>query len=390
MEIHDLKGATILVVDDNPTNLEALSDCLTNFGFTVLLKKDGEKALSLMKRKIPDLILLDIIMPGMNGFETCEHLKENEETKDIPVIFMSALSDTIDKVTGFELGAVDYITKPFQHQEVLARVKAHLTIQNLKKDLQTKNKALQDSLERERKMVEDLRLNLSISLPHELRTPLNIILGFARFFIDPLKLPKPEKIVEYGNSIYKNSLRLNRLIENALLYANLKLLKYTPKERRTYQSETSVDSKRFITSVAQEKALVVQRKEDLRLELVHANIWISANNFEKILIELLDNAFKFSQAGTPVRITTTVNGNLCILSITDQGCGMTKEQIANIGAYMQFERRKHEQQGTGLGLTIAYLLTQLEGGVLSIDSKPEQGTTISIVFNCETETRDLK
>ena len=98
MEIHDLQGATILVVDDNPTNLETLSDCLTNFGFTVLLKKDGEKALSLMKRKKPDLILLDIIMPGMNGFETCEHLKENEETKDIPVIFMSASSDTVKKI----------------------------------------------------------------------------------------------------------------------------------------------------------------------------------------------------------------------------------------------------------------------------------------------------
>ncbi len=383
MEVEDLQNATILVVDDNPTNLDALSDYLTAFGFTVLLKRDGEKALSLTKRKIPDLILLDIVMPGMDGFETCKRLKEHSETKDIPVIFMSALSDTIDKVTGFELGAVDYITKPFQHEEVLARVKAHLTIQNLKQNLQTKNRELQESLERERKMMEDLRLNLSISLPHELRTPLNSILGFSQFLTDPLKLPKSDTIVEYGDAIYQGGLRLHRLVENSLLYANLKLLKYTPKESRTWQSETTVAAKRVIASIAQKQAKDAQRQEDLSLELVNANIRISPKNFEKILTELLDNALKFSQAGTPVHIKTTVNGHLCILSITDRGHGMTPKQIANMGAYMQFDRGRYEQQGAGLGLIISYLLAQLEGGMLSIDSRLGQGTTVSLVLNCE-------
>ena len=390
MKTTDLKGATILAIDDNPTNLETLSDYLTQFGFTVLLKSDGEKAFALLKRRLPDLILLDIVMPGIDGFEICRRLKEDPDTKDIPVIFMSALSDTVDKVTGFELGAVDYITKPFQYKEVLARVNAHLTIQHLQKDLQTKNVELQSllererrSLERERKLIEDLRLNLSISLPHELRTPLNNILGFAQLLIRARSLPKPDSILEYANGIYRAGLRLHRLVENSLLYANLKLLKYTPKERLSWQSDALVHAKDFITPVAKNTAKAFERQHDLVLELVNTNIRISPNNFEKILIELLDNAFKFSQTGTPVQIKTTVNGHLCILSITDQGRGMAEEQVANIGAYMQFGRRSYEQQGSGLGLVIASLLAQLEGGVLSINSTLHQGTTVSIVLNCE-------
>ncbi|MDY0094679.1 MAG: hybrid sensor histidine kinase/response regulator [Candidatus Vecturithrix sp.] len=383
LTIDDVKGATILAVDDNPMNLEVLSDYLTEFGLTVLLKQDGEKALELAQRKLPDLILLDILMPGIDGFETCQRLKQHPETKDIPVIFMSALTDTVDKVRGFELGAVDYITKPIQHEEVLARVKAHLTIQRLQRDLQRKNQELQILLDYERKILEDVRLNVSIALPHELRTPLSTIMGFAQLLINRIDTLESTKILEYARGIYQGTERLHRQVENALLYANLKLLRYAPNERRTWQSDLTVEATTFITAVARKKARNVQRQNDLLIELSPANIRITPDNFEKILIELLDNAFKFSKPGTPVRIKTIVNGHLCILSISDQGYGMTNEQISRIGAYMQFERKRHEQQGTGLGLVICYLLAQLEGGVLSIDSKIDQGTTVSIVFNCE-------
>jgi len=385
MALKDTNDATILVVDDNPTNLEVLSDCLTEFGYTVLLKKDGEKALALLERRIPDIILLDILMPGIDGFETCKRLKALDSAKDIPVIFMTALSDTSDKIKGFKLGAVDYITKPFHQEEVLARVRAHITIQNLKKSLQTKNRELQKSLKRERKMAEDLRLSLSISLPHELRTPLNSILGFSSFLKDPADLPEPDKIAEYGDAIHRGGLRLSRLIENSLLYANLKLLKYTSRDRISDKDDVFVDAQPFITSVALLKAKDAQRQDDLQLSLTDANIRVSPQNINKIIIELLDNAFKFSNPGTLVHINSIVNGNLFILNITDQGRGMTEEQIANMGAYMQFNREFHEQQGAGLGLIVVNLLTQLEGGILSIDSKPG-GTTISIVFNCNPDT----
>jgi CheY-like chemotaxis protein len=380
MEEKDLKDAVILVVDDNPTNLDVLSEYLIGSGFTLLLKRDGEKALELVKRRKPDLILLDIVMPGIDGFETCRRLKAQEDSKEIPVIFMSALSDTVDKVKGFKAGAVDYITKPFQHEEVLSRVRIHLTIRNLKKDLESKNKELKDLLERERKLAEDMRLNLSISLPHELRTPLNIILGFSGLLINSSSLPEPEKIAEYGNAIYKSGLRLHRLAENALLYANLKLLKYAAGDKKIWQSDSFAQAERFILSAARKKAEEFSRKDDLVTEVINAAVRISPRNFEKILSELLDNAFKFSQPGTPVRVKTTINGSLYIISISDEGYGMTKEQIANIGAYVQFERQQREQQGNGLGLIISHLLTRLEGGMLSVDSKPGTGTTVTLVL----------
>ncbi|MFB2768287.1 response regulator [Pelatocladus sp. BLCC-F211] len=143
----------ILIVDDTPTNLEILFDFLGDSGFTVLVAEDGESAIARAEYAPPDLILLDILMPGMDGFETCRCLKANELTKDIPIIFMTALSDTVDKVKGLNLGAVDYITKPLQHEEVLARIELHLKLQNLTKALQEQNRHLEAEIS-ERKQAE--------------------------------------------------------------------------------------------------------------------------------------------------------------------------------------------------------------------------------------------
>jgi DNA-binding response OmpR family regulator len=138
---------TILIVDDSPTNLGVLFDYLRNSGFKVLVTEDGEGALQRASYAQPDIILLDVLMPGLDGFETCRRLKENEETKDIPIIFMTALSDTVDKLKGFEAGAVDYVTKPVEVAEVLARVRTHLTLRNLQKQLQIANDTLTEKVQ---------------------------------------------------------------------------------------------------------------------------------------------------------------------------------------------------------------------------------------------------
>ncbi|MEO0758472.1 MAG: response regulator [Cyanobacteria bacterium J06648_16] len=148
----------ILIVDDNPTNLEVLSEALIHEGFQVAVAIDGESALEQVVYHRPELILLDVMMPGIDGFETCRRLKSNPDTVDIPIIFMTALADTENKVSGLSLGAVDYITKPFQHEEVLARVRVHLQLQNLAQTLKTQNCLLKDEIERrevvEQKLVE--------------------------------------------------------------------------------------------------------------------------------------------------------------------------------------------------------------------------------------------
>jgi two-component system, cell cycle sensor histidine kinase and response regulator CckA len=151
------KSSVILIVDDTPINLEMLFDFLGQAGFTVLIAEDGESAIARAEYAPPDLILLDILMPGMDGFETCRLLKNSELTKDIPVIFMTALSETLDKVKGFELGAVDYLTKPLQHQEVLARIELHLKLRTLTKTLQEQNLRLESEIAERVRVEEKIR-----------------------------------------------------------------------------------------------------------------------------------------------------------------------------------------------------------------------------------------
>jgi len=152
---------SILLVDDNPTNLQVLFQTLEGVGCKLLVAKNGEIALSIAGKALPDLILLDIMMPGIDGYEVCRQLKANRATSSIPVIFLSALGDTEDKVKGLQLGAVDYVTKPFQPDEVIARVNTHLTIHRLKREVESQK----DQLEHELEVVSEVQRKL---LPKQL------------------------------------------------------------------------------------------------------------------------------------------------------------------------------------------------------------------------------
>ena len=187
----DLTGL-ILIVDDTPRNLDVISETLTVAGYDVAIAVSGERALKHLQRRIPDLILLDVMMPGIDGFEICQQLQADPKTRDIPVIFMTAIADADSKVKGFELGAVDYITKPFQEQELLARVKTHLKLRQLSQTLETRNATLQQLTEQLEQQVIDLKTaqeaviqaekmaaigQLTASIAHEINTPLGVIRG---------------------------------------------------------------------------------------------------------------------------------------------------------------------------------------------------------------------
>jgi DNA-binding response OmpR family regulator len=179
---NDVQG-TLLVIDDTPENLTVLRKCLTDHHYRVAVARNGRVALERVKRIRPDLILLDVLMPGMDGFEVCRQLKADENTRAIPVIFMTALATSEDKVKGFEAGAEDYVTKPLNYQEVVARVHTHVTLYKLQQNLRTRNVELQAALERERRILEVLRVNLSAALPHELHTLLTRILGYCQILL---------------------------------------------------------------------------------------------------------------------------------------------------------------------------------------------------------------
>ncbi|MFS8120611.1 MAG: response regulator, partial [Microcoleus sp.] len=146
MSVLPWEESAILIVDDNPNNLAVLFDFLTKSGFKVLVARTGESAIKKAEYSLPDLILLDVLMPGIDGFETCRRLKAGDLTKDIPVIFMTALNETEDKVKGFSLGAVDYVTKPIHNEEVLARAQAHLIVRQLTQKLQQQNVQMEQEI----------------------------------------------------------------------------------------------------------------------------------------------------------------------------------------------------------------------------------------------------
>jgi len=165
-----VKG-TILIVDDTPANVSILFDFLAESGYKVLVAQEGKRAIQKAEYAIPDLILLDIMMPGIDGFETCKVLKSTEKTKDIPIIFMTALADTIDKVKGFKLGAADYITKPIQHEEVLARINSQLNFRRLQKQIQL------HAIELEKRNLELDAFARTVA--HDLKNPLNAVIGYT-------------------------------------------------------------------------------------------------------------------------------------------------------------------------------------------------------------------
>jgi CheY-like chemotaxis protein/anti-sigma regulatory factor (Ser/Thr protein kinase) len=358
----------ILVIEDERSMRESIVEVLGYEGFETISATNGRTGVQLAKEHTPDLILCDILMPGLNGYDALTELRHDPVTATIPFIFLTSKTEWKDVRQGMQLGADDYLTKPFDIDELLSAIRSRLE----------KQAAVS-------KQLEDLRLNLSMLLPHELRTPLNVIIGASSHLISlGLKqLPEPDKIIEMQAAIYESALRLQRLIENYLLYTKLRLMEYEPKKRmvKQWQSNNVVYIENIIPSLARYKAEKVERKDDLVLELVDDKIRVSAESLQKIVAELLDNAFKFSNAGTPVRVTGKIDGNRYILSIIDLGRGMTAEQIACIGAYMQFEREWYEQQGSGLGLIISRLLIQLDGGKLTIESQVNQGTTVNVMFN---------
>lgn len=241
--------------------------------------------------------------------------------------------------------------------------------------------ALQEALEREREMLDDVRLNLSLALPHELRTPLNTVLGFSELLVRPEIFSEPERVAQYAENLRKGAARLHRVVENALLYANLRFLRYTDTTMSTRLTR-AYSVKYIVESVATHCAERVGRSDDLRLDLHDFRVYAQPEHVKKILTELLDNAFKFSQPGTPVSVKTQVHDRCYALYIVDQGRGMTARQIQAIGGYVQFERRYYEQQGIGLGLVLASLLTQLEGGELTFSSEKDAGTCVRLRFEC--------
>lgn len=361
----------ILVIEDIYYLRNDVVEMLQFEGYDVAGAENGKIGLERAKEMHPDLIICDIMMPELNGYQVFESLRTDEDRSlaGIPFIFLTAKTDRIDIRKGMGLGADDYLTKPFLSGELLETVKARLN-----------NKQIINDLFEER--MNYLRQNIATALPHELRTPLNTIIGFSDMLAIEAGNLKPDQIVEWAGHINNASLRLYRLIENYLAYVRLEAI--ISDNERTAVAHEHVTKQ--VNTVIQYQADYLAQKAQREADLVtHMNASVDAqileNDLTKIIDELLDNAFKFSQEGTPVTLDVFTEGDTLHIQVSDAGRGMDATRYEEIGAYMQFDRIFHEQQGAGLGLVIVKRITQLYQGTFTLESELDKGTVARVTLN---------
>ena len=341
----------ILVIEDENLIRESIVDILEEEGYQCIQSENGHSGIVSAKKYLPDLILCDIKMPEINGHQVLNALREEPSTSTIPFVFISALVDKKDFRTGMELGADDYITKPFTNEELLNSVKMRLA----------KNDEIKSRL-------NDLKKNIAQSLPHELRTPLISILGYAQLLMDRHKEIYGDQVYEFAKTIHESGLRLHRLIQNFIIYTRLELLGLSSKTGNNKKVQISSITKLFVESILERIASKYKRSGDLETDIKDTTVKMSMEDIAIIIEEIVDNAFKFSNSNTKVSVNIYNEKDNFIMTVSDSGRGLNTEQLTQIGAYVQFERGKYEQQGSGLGLAISKKMVELHGGTFNINS----------------------
>lgn len=359
--------AKITIIDDDPDVLDTVMRVLQSEGYQVSSAANGSRGIRTVRNEIPDLILCDITMPVLDGYGVFQAVKSDLKTNAIPFVFLTALGSRADQRKGMELGADDYLVKPFSTKELLSCVRTQIN----------KHHSIADRYETTLRLV---RKNIMYALPHELRTPLSQVIGYAGLLemqTDPVNI---DTIHQYGESINRAGQRLQHLIENYLVYAQLEIIASSPEELAKLRNHIVRNIKPSIESAINECADKHNRKACVQAEIDMVSLQISENDLKKIISELLDNALKFSPSNTMVRIHTQKNDDSIQIIIRDEGRGMSTDQVILLGAYMQFDRTFYEQQGIGLGFMIAKRLVELHGGKIAVESKLDNGTRIEITF----------
>ncbi len=353
----------ILIVDDIGDNLKLLDEILRPEGYKTRLVPNGPLAIKAAEKEKPDLILLDIMMPEMDGFEVCRSLKENPALKDIPIIFISASGDTNDIVTALNIGGVDYINKPFQAEDVKARVLTHLKLcrQNIElRELNaTKNKFF------------------SI-IAHDLRSPFNGFLGLTRLMVEDLESLSGEDIKELSLSMRDSATNVFRLLENLLEWARLQqgLIAFNPHLVKLYP--LVMESVTSVKDAATKKCfkLVFNVPENI-------DVFADHNMLQTVIRNLVSNAVKFTAKGGKISVSAKTDvDNTVEIAINDNGIGMNAIMMDNLFRLdIKTNREGTENEpSSGLGLILCKEFVEKHGGKIRVESAEGIGSTFYVTL----------
>jgi len=391
------KQAIILVVDDNPTNLEILDHALTQEGYKVRIEAEGLNVIKQARLSIPDLILLDIMLPDLNGFEVCKQLKADPLTEGIPIIFMTALADPVDKIKGLNLGAVDYITKPFQKEELLARVRGHVQLRQLNKTLELQNQQLielknelenrvaertaelSQALEKEKEL-NQLKSRFITMASHEFRTPLAIISsssGILQNFSDRLSEKRKQEHLETIQNTIKHIIQV---LDDVLMINQAEAEKIEVKLE-------PLDIIKFCRHLKEEiEASFISHEIDFYIDLgdeIFNNyqlVLVDKKLLRQIITNLLTNAIKYSPDHNLVNFSLSRKDNQLILKISDYGIGIPPSDQVHLFEYFQRGSNVGTLPGTGLGLSIVKKCVDLHQGEITLDSELGKGTVFTVIL----------
>ena len=365
----DQKTPDILVVDDTPANLQLLIGMLKQRGYRVRAVPSGKLAIQAVQNEKPDLILLDINMPEMNGYEVCKQLKADEALKEIPVLFISALGETIDKVKAFSVGGVDYVTKPFQFEEVYARVQTHLQLRRLQIELEGKNRQLQENYDQLRKL-EDLRDNLTHMIVHDMRSPLMVItLG-----LDIHKRQAAAKLNEAEmKPVVQAEISAKRLVEMVNSLLDVSRLESGKMPIQLEECDLTGLTCEVIQSLK-------NLKQDCQMELAQREpvmVRCDRELMRRVLTNIGTNAVKFVPENGRVTFDIQKDDAGIKVLIIDNGPGIPKEYHTKVFEKFGQVEARHlgKMYSTGLGLTFCKLAIEAHGGEIGVESEVDKGST---------------